>query len=113
MLDAVPCACRKRPVFSTFSDGYPEPVLSIRSFWAKILGQNWRKKGVLLAVLAGTIPPGVVVHAAVARAARVVLDEIEAPVGEGLRVDSLRKTRLRFECFPYVCPEPVLVKRSF
>ena len=21
----------------------------------------------------------------------------------------LRKTHLRFECFPYVCPEPVLV----
>jgi hypothetical protein len=94
--------------FSTFSYGYPEPILSIRSFWAKLA-----QKGVLLAVLAGAIPPGVVVHAAVARAARVVLDEIEAPVGEGLRVDSLRKTRLRFECFPYVCPEPVLVKRSF
>jgi hypothetical protein len=106
VLDAVPC--RKRPVFSTFSYGYPEPILSIRSFWAKLA-----QKGVLLAVLAGAIPPGVVVHAAVARAARVVLDEIEAPVGEGLRVDSLRKTRLRFECFPYVCPEPVLVKRSF
>eukprot|EP01046_Picozoa_sp_COSAG06_P055648 COSAG06_NODE_10294_length_1708_cov_1.897452_1_plen_214_part_00 len=24
----------------------------------------------------------------------------------------LRKTRLCFECFPYVCPEPVLAKRS-
>jgi hypothetical protein len=24
-----------------------------------------------------------------------------------------RKTPFFFECFPYVCPEPVLVKRSF
>jgi hypothetical protein len=27
--------------------------------------------------------------------------------------EDLRKTRLRFECFPYVCPEPVLVECSF
>ena len=30
-----------------------------------------------------------------------------------LSVACLWKTRLCFECFPYVCPEPVLVKRSF
>ena len=95
-----------------FSQLFPMVIPSLSCRFDRF-GQNWRKKGVLLAVLAGAIPPGVVVHAAVARAARVVLDEIEPPVGEGLRVDSLRKTRLCFECFPYVCPEPVLVKRSF
>ena len=30
-----------------------------------------------------------------------------------LSVACLRKTRLCFECFSYVCPEPVLVKRLF
>ena len=34
------------------------------------------------------------------------------PLGRSWRRTSLHKTPLFFECFPYVCPEPVLVKCS-